>query len=351
MINRRRDFLKVCSIIPILGYSQVTDAQRWLSDVHSHLGMSQRTRHLKLKEELEKNHITLFSWAMAADGFAIQRNERGMINVTHSVSKGEFFEHFLKLTRFMHTRLKAEGLLVLKEPIGIEKALKGEIRVVLSTEGAYFIEGDLQNLQKAYDLGYRQIGLGHFVESELTDVRTEQPKLRGLSALGKSVITRCNELGILIDLAHSTDQAVEQALEISRSPMLWSHSTIIPRMSSYRSTSRGEIMALFKGTAVKLAEKGGVVGIWPSLVNYSSIADYGDGIRRLIDWVGEDHLAFGTDMDGLGPFELMRNRYADLKSAVEYMASKGVSEATLQKISIGNYARILKAVFDTRKTT
>jgi membrane dipeptidase len=288
---------------------------------------------------------------MVADGFAIQRNDRGGINVTRSVNKGEFFEHFLKLTRFMHTRLKAEGLLVLKEPIGIEKALKGEIRVVLSTEGAYFIEGDLENLQKSYDLGYRQIGLGHFVESDLTDVRTEPPKLNGLSSLAKSVINKCNDLGILIDLAHSTDQAVEQALEISRSPMLWSHSTIIPRMSSYRSTGRGEIMALFKGTAVKLAEKGGVVGIWPSLVNYSSIANYGDGIRRLIDWVGEDHLAFGTDMDGLGPFTLMHNHYADLSKAREYMVSKGVSESTLHKISIGNYARILKEVFDARKTT
>ena len=350
MINRRRTFLNALLSIPILGCSPVAYAQRWLADVHSHLGMSMRTRHLNLREELEKNRITLFSWAMGADGFAIQRNEKGGINVTRSVNKGEFLEHFIKFTRFMHTRLKAEGLLVLKEPIGIEKALKGEIRVVLSTEGAYFIEGDLENLQKAYDLGYRQVGLGHFVDSELTDIRTEVPKLGGLSALGKSVITKCNDLGILIDLAHSTDKAVEQALEISRSPMLWSHSTIIPRMSSHLSVGRGEIMALFKGTAVKLAEKGGVVGIWPSLVNYSSIADYGDGIRRLIDWVGEDHLAFGTDMDGLGPFELMRNRYADLTSAAEYLVSKGVSEIALQKISIGNYARILKAVFEARKT-
>lgn len=349
-MHSRRDFLKFCSSIPILGYSQFTSAQPWVSDVHSHFAMSPRTRHLSLREELEKNHITLFSWAMGADGFLLERNDRGGINVTRSVAKGEFFEHFQKLTRFMHTRLKAQGLLVLKEPIGIEKALKGEIRVVLSTEGAYFIEGDLNNLQKAYDLGFRQMGLGHFVESELTDVRTEQPKIGGLSSFGKAVITRCNALGILIDLAHSTDQAVEQALEISKSPMLWSHSTIISRKSSYRS-SREEIMALYKGTAIKLAAKGGVVGIWPSLVNYSSIASYGDGIRRLIDWVGEDHLAFGTDMDGLGPFTLMHNHYADLSKAREYMASKGVSESTLHKISIGNYARILKEVFDARKTT
>jgi membrane dipeptidase len=349
MMPRRRDFLKFFSSLPILGYSQFSHAQPWVADVHSHFGLSSRTRHLKLKEQLEKNNISLCSWAMVADGFAIQRSPEGRINVTRAVEKGEFFEHFLKVSRFMHRRLKEEGLLVLREPIGIEKALQGDIRIVLSTEGAYFVEGDLENLQKAYDLGFRQVGLGHFVESELTDVRTMHPKLDGLSAFGKSVITRCNELGILIDLAHSTDQGVEQALEISKCPMLWSHSTIISRMSSYRS-GRGEVMALFKGTAVKFAAKGGVIGIWPSLVNYNSIGEYGDGIRRLIDWVGEDHLAFGTDMDGLGPFTLMHHHYADLSKAVEYMVSKGVSESTLHKISIGNYARILKTVFESRKT-
>ena len=75
-----------------------------------------------------------------------------------------------------------------------------------------------------------------------------------------------------------------------------------------------------------------------------------DGIRRLIDQVGEDHLAFGTDMDGLGPFTLMHNHYAYLSKAREYMVSKGVYESTLHKISIGNYARILKTVFESSKT-
>lgn len=47
---------------------------------------------------------------------------------------------------------------------------------------------------------------------------------------------------------------------------------------------------------------------------------------------------------------MMHNHYADLSKAVEYMVSKGVSESTLHKIAIGNYARILKTVFESRKT-
>jgi predicted metal-dependent phosphotriesterase family hydrolase len=55
-------------------------------------------------------------------------------------------------------------------------------------------------------------------------------------------------------------------------------------------------------------------------------------------------------MDGLGPFTLMHNHYAYLSKAREYIVSKGVSESTLHKISIGNYARILKTVFESSKT-
>jgi microsomal dipeptidase-like Zn-dependent dipeptidase len=59
--------------------------------------------------------------------------------------------------------------------------------------------------------------------------------------------------------------------------------------------------------------------------------------------------AFGTDMDDFGPFTLMHDRDADLSKACEYMVSKGVSESTLHKISIGNYIRILKEVFKSKK--
>jgi membrane dipeptidase len=320
-------------------------ANGWLADVHSHFGLSMRTNRLSLRQQLSKNRVSLVSWAVGTDGFLLQRRPSGQVITTRSAEPGEYFDHFQRLTRLVHSRLKQEGLLVLLAPVGVDRVLQGEIRIVLSTEGAYFLEGDPSRLNWAYKHGYRQIGLSHFADSDLADVRTEAPKLGGLSALGQAVIRQCNDLGMLVDLAHSTDQTVEQALDISKAPMLWSHSTIIPRRSNYLSGGR-EIMALSRATAQKLAAKGGVVGIWPSLVNYRSIADYGDGIRSLIDEVGEDHLAFGTDMDGLGPFTLFVDHYDDLRRTSDYLASRSVSEKTLEKISIGNYARLLRAVMD-----
>ena len=83
--------------------------------------------------------------------------------------------------------------------------------------------------------GVRQIGLGHFLESYLLDIRTDVPKIGGVSAFGREVILRCNQLGVVIDLAHATDQAVAQALEVSQQPMLWSHSAITRQMTDWRS--------------------------------------------------------------------------------------------------------------------
>lgn len=341
----RRKFFKSSAVLAGSAWAPWALGSNWLADVHSHFGLSMRTSSLSFREQLLKNQVSLVSWAVSTDFFLLQRNAAGAVLTTRSADPGEYVERFQRLTRMIHARLKQEGLLVLLAPAGLDRVMEGEPRVVLSTEGAYFLEGDVGRLSWAHKLGYRQIGLGHFANSDLTDIRTDIPKLGGLSSLGQEVIRQCNRLGMLVDLAHSTDQAVEQALEVSQAPMLWSHSTIISRKSDFRS-GREEIMALFKGTAQKLAAKGGVIGIWPSLANYSSIADYGDGIRRLIDVVGEDHLAFGTDMDGLGPFQMFSNYYDDLRRTVDYLASRSIDEKTLKKLSIGNYVRILRAAFE-----
>jgi len=349
MVSNRRALIRAGLSALASVWTPGVMAKGWLADVHSHFGLSMRTQSLSLRDQLIKNRVSLISWSLGTDGFLLQRNASGAVITTRSAEPGEYFERFQRLTRMVHGRLKQEGLQVLLAPVGIDRALTGEIRVVLSTEGAYFLEGDPGRLKWAYQFGYRQIGLGHFANSELTDIRTDVPKWGGLSALGREVIGQCNELGMLIDLAHSTDQAVEQALDVSRAPMLWSHSTIIPRRSDYRSSGR-EIMAVSRATAQKLAAKGGVIGIWPSLVNYKSIADYGDGILSLIEDVGEDHLAFGTDMDGLGPFALFTNHYDDLRRMTDYLASRSVSDKTLEKIGIGNYARLPRAVLQPVKS-
>ncbi len=66
---------------------------------------------------------------------------------------------------------------------------------------------------------------------------------------------------------------------------------------------------------------------------------------ELVEWLGEDHVAFGTDMNGLGPFSVLSS-YADLKRVIDHWRQRGVNDTRIGKLAIGNYARVLKAALE-----
>lgn len=315
-----------------------------LGDTHSHIGMSMREANLSLKEQFTQNDVRLVSYAVVSDAPFITRAPDGRVvqRSNSPIQPGEYLNTFKRFSDRTIGRLRREGLNLVLKGSDVETALAGETRVVLSTEGAHYLEGDTKNLDFAYSLGYRQIGLGHFIEGDITDIRTEMPKHNGLTSFGKDVIKKCNEIGVVVDLAHSTDKAVEDALQIATKPLLWSHSSITPFRSDYRS-GRGQIMSISKDNAIEIAKRGGVIGIWPSLSNYTSIENYAESLIKLIDWVGEDHLAFGTDMSGLGPMALFgNNHYQDLRKVADHLESIGTKKDTLEKLCFANYGRLLK---------
>jgi membrane dipeptidase len=306
--------------------------------------MSMREANISLRDQFLQNDVRLVSWAVVADGPFITRAPNGKVipKPGSPINPGDFLNVFKRTTDRSLARIAREGLTLLRQSSDVDTALGGEMRVVLSTEGAHYLEGDVNNVDVAHRMGYRQIGLGHFIEGDLTDIRTEVPRHNGLTALGKDVIKKCNEIGIVVDLAHSTDKAVEDALLTATKPLLWSHSSISLFRSDYRS-QRGEIMSVSKENAKEIAKRGGVIGIWPSLSNFTSIENYGEGVLKLIDWVGEDHLAFGTDMSGLGPMALFgEGRYNDLRKVADHLENLGTSKETLEKLCFRNYGRLLK---------
>ncbi len=66
---------------------------------------------------------------------------------------------------------------------------------------------------------------------------------------------------------------------------------------------------------------------------------------ELADWLGEDHVAFGTDINGLGTFGVLPGD-AELRRVVEYWQRQNVDEARIEKIAFGNYARVLRAALN-----
>jgi len=348
MTIRRRAFSALLPAALWSAFAKNSFAQEiFISDTHSHSALSPRNE-MCLSCELRAQHVTLVSWALGSDGPFIQRLPSGAMQVNLKATPEQYQETFLRQLGGMFARIRREKIRIVRNAQDVDRALAGELRLVISTEGAHYLGGDIAYLELAYSRGVRQIGLGHFVEGDITDVRTEPPKIGGLSAFGKDVIRRCNALGILVDLAHSTDAAVAQALETSTQPMLWSHSNITRIPSFWNNGGKNQSMSVSLDNAKVMAERGGVIGVWPSRFNFDNPDAYVAGLQDAIAMVGADHVAFGTDMQGLSPSSTMMTDYSGMRDIVNRMLAKNMPEAVVRKVASENYGRLLKTVFNGR---
>jgi len=99
-------------------------------------------------------------------------------------------------------------------------------------------------------------------------------------------------------------------------------------------------------SARKIAARGGAVGLWTVRVRdpaypVHNVRTFADETMRMCDLLGPEHVAFGTDMEGAGPGPILSN-YVDLRDVADNLGKRGLGEAALESIFIGNYARIVK---------
>ncbi|MDN3580076.1 dipeptidase [Mucilaginibacter flavus] len=168
--------------------------------------------------------------------------------------------------------------------------------VIQSVEGCHFLEGHLDRVEVAYQRGLRHLGLLHDSDASvpLGDVYTNPAKLGGLTAFGADVIKECNRLGILVDLAHASNDTVAAALKVSKQPALISHTGLDTQLGQNQFMARMMKPRLIsKETAKMVADAGGVIGVWTHLAD--SPLEYAQNIRALVDVIGVDHVGIGTD--------------------------------------------------------
>src|SRR5262249_53537916 len=152
-------------------------------------------------------NATLVSWSLVGDLPWIRPTVRGF-KQTSVPKPGEPVTWFKDELARVKDHLAAQKLKIVLTAADVDLALKGEPHVVLSFEGANFLDNDLAQLQAAYDQGVRHIQLVHYTRNTIGDFQTERPEHSGLSAFGKKIVEECNRLGILIDLAHGTSALV-----------------------------------------------------------------------------------------------------------------------------------------------
>ena len=207
--------------------------------------------------------------------------------------------------------------------------------VFISCEGADFLDGELEGLAGAYELGARSIGLVHYRVNELGDIQTDEAKYGGLSSFGTDVVSEMNRLGMIIDMAHATFETTVAAIEASSQPVIISHSHLASAGASHP-------RLLSETHARVVAESGGIIGAWPSGVANESLADYSGEICRLIDLVGVDHVAIGSDLDA--NYKPVLTRYDQFPELALMLGERGLTTAEVDQVLGGNFVQLFETV-------
>ncbi|MHC4917937.1 MAG: dipeptidase [Planctomycetota bacterium] len=250
-----------------------------------------------------------------------------------------------------------EKLLLCTRPADIRKAKRtGRLGVMLSWESCAALGNNVEILRLAYDLGVRVSTLTHgeggrpeHLQGTRSPFRYASPgqrsrlrrRSRGLTRFGKAVVKEMNRLGILIDLAHANDRAVEDVLKLTTKPVVSTHGGAYGVCPHTRCSTDSQIRAIAAtGGLVSIAFFDGFIARPPKRATVEGIVDQ---IAYVADLVGVEGVGIGTDFDGLGE-EWPIVRTADrLPVLTEAMVRRGFSEAEIGKIWGGNYMRVLKA--------
>ena len=137
------------------------------------------------------------------------------------------------------TKADFEKLLQMRE--SNPKAIGG----MLGIEGGHALEGNIENIDAVYETGIRMIGPTHFFDNEFGGSAHGESG-QGLSEFGRAAIERMNELGIFIDLAHSSPAIVEDVLNLSNEPVMVSHTGVRAVLDSQRNLSDEQIQRIAK---------------------------------------------------------------------------------------------------------
>jgi membrane dipeptidase len=295
----------------------------------------------------------------------------------------------LKVFDVVHQTIKkypqmVELALTADDAYKIEK--KGKRAIYIGIENGYPVGKDISLIKKYYDLGARYITLCHNGNNDICDSANDDngPEHNGLSDFGKKVVQEMNRLGMVIDVSHMSDKSFYDVLEVSKAPVMASHSCARALCDHERNLTDDMIK--------KLAEKGGVVQVcmvssfvkkpppnperdkefkvlrdkwkkadqltkkeqeelrneWRRLRKkypgvHATVADLVNHIDHIVKVAGIDYVGIGSDFDGGGGLKDCFD-VSELGNITLELVKRGYTEEQIRKIWGGNFMRVFKKV-------
>ncbi|MGY8898558.1 MAG: dipeptidase [Paraglaciecola sp.] len=262
---------------------------------------------------------------------------------------------------------------------------QGLISLPMGMENGSPIQGNLDNLKTFHERGIRYITLAHSQSNHIADSSYDiRRKWKGLSPFGKTLVTEMNNIGVMVDISHVSDKAFYQAIEVSKVPVIASH-------SSLRKFTPGFERNMDDDMIKALGENGGVIQInfgstfvskisqnWRNQMTakrkalvekegkdsplvaafdeqyiaknpfpFANVDTVLDHIDHVVELIGIDHVGIGSDYDGVG--DSLPEGLKDVSTypnLVQGLMDRDYSEAEIKKILSGNFLRVWQAVED-----
>ena len=216
----------------------------------------------------------------------------------------------------------------------------GKKSIMMGIENGLALDGDISNIKHFKDRGIVYITLCHNGDNDICDSARGNETFGGVSAFGRQVIEEMNRLGVMVDLSHAHERSFYDALELSKTPIVCSHSSARALCDHPRNLTDDQMRAL--------AAKGGVcqITLYNGFLKKDGEATILDAMQHLdhaIQVMGIDHVGLGTDFDGDGGIRGLANS-SELTNFTRQLLARRYNEADIQKIWGGNFLRVMQQV-------
>ncbi|ODS15738.1 dipeptidase [Pseudoalteromonas tetraodonis] len=255
---------------------------------------------------------------------------------------------------------------------------QGKMSIAMGMENGSPIEGDLNNLQHFFDRGVRYITLAHSQSNHISDSSYDiRRKWKGLSPFGKELVKEMNNIGMLIDVSHISDDAFYQVMELSNTPVIASHSSLRKYTPGFERNMNDDML-------LSLKKNGGVIqinfgssfvtskaGSWYDQLKskkqtiteegkkvakdfdamyraknpfpFASLEQVLDHIDHVVKLIGIEHVGIGSDYDGVGDsLPIGLKDVSSYPNLVQGLMDRGYSDSDIKKILSGNTLRVWK---------
>lgn len=238
-----------------------------------------------------------------------------------------------------------EYLSIARTPVDLYvNKLAGRKSIMLGIENGLALESDINNVKHFANRGIVYITLCHNGDNDICDSARGSNTHNGVSAWGEKVIKEMNAQGVMVDLSHAAEKSFYDALDISATPIVCSHSNCKSLCDHPRNLTDDQLR--------KLAQKGGVaqITLYHGFVCKDGEATILDAMKHLehaISIMGIDHVGLGTDFDGDGGIRGLANSSELMNFTIELMRRR-YSIEDMEKIWGGNWLRVMKLVQDSK---